>query len=167
MKTQFRTRTQDAAISSLVGVGLIVLLDVATTAFACARLPLWLYLAGGAAGAAAGLLLGRWVPRKGLAGGLVTIGLWLFGVVAAVAFAGLAASSPSNQILGLFPPSWDAKCSWTYCGRVLGPGLGVSPFPVGETSCSALSRCANEYPFTPSQYDDLIAIMASQGCPVP
>ena len=66
-----------------------------------------------------------------------------------------------------WPVNWETKCSWRYCGRAMGPGLLVSPFPVGTPSCTAWWKCANEYPFTPDQYTSALRRMDNQGCPAP
>ena len=37
--------------------------------------------------------------------------------------------------LTVLPVHWESKCAWRYCARAMGPGLGVSPFPVGTPDC--------------------------------
>ena len=135
-----------AALFAVVGVGSIVV--------------------GYSTGAVAGLFLGRWMSPEGTARGIAKCGLSMFTVCAALSFGYLITASPSEKFMGLLG-SWDSKCASNYCGRVLGPGLDVSPFPVGVPSCGALNMCANEYPFTPDRYQELLAIMSDQGCGVP
>ena len=165
MISNLGNRAVYAAFFAVVGVGSVACLDVVADV-TCLRLPLWLYLAGYSTGAVAGLFLGRWMSQKGTARGIVKCGLSIFTLCAALSFGYLVTSSPSEPFLG-FPPSWNAKCAFAYCGRILGPGFDVSPYPVGVPSCGTLHMCANEYPFTSSQYLRLLTIINEQGCVAP
>ena len=65
------------------------------------------------------------------------------------------------------PVNWSTKCSWRYCGRVMGPSLFESPFPVGTPSCSAWHKCANEHQFSGNEYSRLLQRMERQECAAP
>ena len=70
-------------------------------------------------------------------------------------------------LLTVTPTSWSSKCSWSYCGRALGVGLTLSPFPVSSPDCRAFHLCANEYPLTAAQHEELMRQLRSQDCPEP
>ena len=81
---------------------------------------------------------------------------------------GLAVFSACGLVfLTVLPVHWESKCAWRYCARAMGPGLGVSPFPVGTPDCRAWMTCANEAPFSPAQYQDLLRRVEDQGCEAP
>jgi hypothetical protein len=111
----------------------------------CMRMSLAWYLALAAAGALLGVRHGprtssrRPRLKRGLTFGYLGLGL--------AASLWMIAVPPPPQGSGSFPPSWESQCGWRYCERALGPGLLVSPFPVGDPGCPQLRMCADEYPF--------------------
>jgi hypothetical protein len=149
-KTRARLLWAGALLSVLVATELFL-------RFFCASWPLGVYLLVGGLGAWRGERLHQRFSAETLGATLVrrcAQGLALF---SAVGLVGLTA----------LPPQWGTKCSWRYCGRALGPGLLQSPFPVGEPSCGAWSVCANEYPYSPAEYQKILGRIESQGCPAP
>lgn len=123
----------------------------------CSGWPLLFYLMAGGLGALLAEKLDRKFAGEGtwrrLARGLI-FGLAIFSIL------GLGA-------LFMMPAHWDGHCAWRYCGRAMGPGLLKPPFPVGPVSCSGWSTCANEYPYSASEYDALLRRIEAQGCPAP
>ena len=125
--------------------------------FFCGAFPLVVYLIAVALGAGLGPRLQRPTSGPSLGAKVVrhsAVGLALF---AALGIAGLWS----------MPVRWDTKCSWRYCARAMGPGLFRSPFPVGTPSCRGWSVCANEYPYSPAEYNDALDQIRAQGCPAP
>jgi hypothetical protein len=147
---KYRAVSAGAFLSGLVGLDLFL-------NFFCSNFPLIIYLAVGGLGAwIGGACHARLSRASGGARFIRPMGvlLALFSVCGLVALFAL-------------PVNWETKCSWRYCGRALGPGLLVSPFPVGTPSCRAWHTCANEYPFTPGGYDSALQRMDRQGCAEP
>ena len=137
-------------MSALVGTNLLLSLF-------CGSWPLLFYLVLGGLGAWAGERLHHRVSGDTT---LATIARRFAVSLALFSAVGLT-------VLFAMPVSWDTKCSWRYCSRALGPGLLESPFPVGTPSCRAWSMCVNEYPYSPSQYRDVLGRIKRQGCPAP
>ena len=82
--------------------------------------------------------------------------------------AGLAVFSAIGlELLIAMPVNWQSKCAWRHCGRALGPSLWQSPFPVGTPTCGGWHTCANEYPYSPTEYRRVFAIIEREGCPAP
>ena len=152
--------TSSHRLARLVSAGAFISVLVATDLllnFFCSFWPLVIYLAVGGLGAWRG---GRLHRRLIEAEGVVP---WGYKVRA-----GLAVFSAVGLItLFILPVNWDTKCSWRYCGRAMGPGLFSSPFPVGTPSCGKWMTCANEYPYSASEYRALLRRMEKQGCPAP
>ena len=123
----------------------------------CSGWPLLFYAVAGGLGA----LCGPWLHRRSSGDGWGAKFVRRSGM-------GLAGFSAIGLVL-LFamPVSWESKCAWRYCGRAMGPGLLESPFPVGTPSCGAWHTCANEYPYSPSEYTRMLARIERQGCPGP
>ncbi len=69
--------------------------------------------------------------------------------------------------LSTVPVDWNTKCSWRYCARALGPGLFSAPYGSSEPTCRGWSVCANEYPYSPSEYSNLLKRVRAAGCPEP
>jgi len=147
---KYRAVTTGAFLSGLVGFDLFL-------NFFCAGFPLLFYLIAGGLGAWVGGVLHRRLSSTNPAAKFVR---WMGVSLALFSLCGIVVLSTS-------PVNWETKCSWRYCGRAMGPGLLKSPFPVGTPSCSAWWKCANEYPFTPDQYEIALRRMDSQGCPAP
>ena len=123
----------------------------------CSRFPLLFYLILGAIGMGIGNKARSWLqPRKRLKT-----------FVQIVAIMGCLGGISSAAILSFYGANWDTKCSWRYCGRALGVGLFVSPFPVGEPSCRMIHLCANEYRMSPSESAELDRLVKETGCPAP
>jgi len=123
----------------------------------CASWPLVLYLIVGGVGAWAGERLHRRFSAETLGSKIIRRGATALAIFSAVGLMALFA----------MPVNWDTKCSWRYCGRALGPGLLKSPFPVGTPSCRGWSACVNEYPYSGSEYDEMLEHIEEQGCPAP
>ena len=123
----------------------------------CSRFPLLIYLVVGGLGAwVGGAQYARLSRASGGARFVRSVGVFL----ALFSVCGIV-------VQFAWPVNWKTKCSWRYCGRAMGPGLLVSPFPVGTPSCSAWHKCANEYPFTPGGYESALRRMDRQGCDAP
>jgi hypothetical protein len=144
---------------------LLVVLDLGLS-FLCHRVPLLWYLAAGGIGVVIGPVLGAQLhgdgPLRRLFRGLVITAVGV-GVHGAIWMAGV---SPIDDGFG-FPPPWDSKCAWRYCGRALGPSLSRSPYSVGTPSCDALHMCASEYPYSDDERRQLLTRMREQGCTPP
>jgi hypothetical protein len=123
----------------------------------CSRFPLITYLIVAAIGYWLGGRIAGWMAQTGAARSALrglTILLITLGVM-------------SVTVLSFVHPVSNAKCAWKSCGRILGPGLFVSPFPPPPATCRMLSICANEYTYAPSGYQRLIRYIEDQGCPAP
>ena len=148
--TKYRVVSAAAFLSGIVALDLYLV-------FFCAGFPLVIYLIVAGLGASLGGVFYRRLSGKG---GVAKFfrragtGLAIFSVFGIV-------------VLGATPVNWGTKCSWRHCARAMGPGLLVSPYPVGEPSCSAWWTCANEFPFTPDEYQVALKRMESQGCAAP
>jgi hypothetical protein len=110
--------------SLLVGLDLYL-------SFRCTRVPLSWYLGACAIGAVVGPLLGRKLHGDGFFRGLLRRLIVIAVVVGTIGAASMTACTPAKDGFSIFPPSWNTKCAYRYCGRVLGPSLSRSPFPVG------------------------------------
>jgi hypothetical protein len=133
----------------------------------CTRVPLSWYIGACAIGIVVALLLGRRLHGDGA---LRAFGRWSIGAVVVAGMIGAAwmmVRKPAEGGVGIFPPSWNAKCAWRYCGRVLGPTFDRSPFPVGTPSCQALHMCVNEYPYSDDEYRQLLNLIRARGCAPP
>ena len=128
-------------------------LDVALDLI-CARIPLLIYLLAAAIGFSLGGPASRIFGRSGRGWWLLRWGGKVVIALGAVAFLKLL----------LNPVQLGTKCSWRSCGRALGPGLMVSPFPSAEMSCQELWRCASEYKYTVSERTVLDKMLEQQGC---
>ena len=133
----------------------VVFVDAVTSVF-CGRFAAVVYLVAGAVGYRRG---GRLVAK--MRAGYFVPSLWrrvLAGLVVCLGLAGGAVLMFSH------PPS-NSKCAWKTCGRALGPGLFVSPFPAPAQTCSYLHMCVNEYPYRPSQRKAVVEqIRGMTGC---
>jgi hypothetical protein len=148
--TKYRIVSTGAFLSGLVGLDLFL-------NFFCAAIPLLFYLIVGG--------LGAWIGGV-LHARLSSISRGAKFVRSAGVF--LALFFVCGVVLQIaIPVNWDTKCAWRHCGRAMSPGLLKSPFSVGTPSCSAWWKCANEYPFTPTQYDTALQRMDNQGCEAP
>ena len=116
-------------------------LDVVASAI-CFSLPFLFYLIAGMLGAWFGGARARWFDGEGRLKKLLRIA----GVV--VITVGVSGAA----YMTVTPPNWDSHCGYTECGRVLGPGILQSPYPVGIPPCGVLNRCINEYPFNNRDY---------------
>ena len=128
----------------------------AATPFFCGRFPLVIYLIAGGLGYYRGgrlaekMKLGVYAPARWRR--LVATLVVCFGLLGCVA-----------MTLSLQPSH--SKCAWKSCGRALGPGLFVSPFPVPAPTCSYLHMCINEYPYREGQYKAAVELIRSMdGC---
>ena len=123
----------------------------------CSGLPLFVYLLA----TGLGLLFGRvFYERLSSNHILAKVGRAVGLLLTLGALGGLV-------VLSTHTPRWDTKCSWRYCGRAMGVSLFRSPFPVGTPSCSGWHVCANEYPYSASEYDVMLEWMERQGCASP
>ena len=147
---RYRAVASGAFLSGIVGIDLLL-------NFVCAGLPLVIYLAVAASGAWCGGALYGWLASDSRGPRFVR---WLAKALAIFSLCGIVV-----QIA--WPVNWETKCSWRYCGRAMGPTLLESPFPVGTPHCSAWHKCANEYPFTPVDYNRALERMKEQGCAAP
>ena len=147
---KYRAVSAGAFLSGLVGMDLFF-------NFFCAGFPLLIYLVVGGLGAWIG---GARHARLSRAGGNARFVRWLGVFLALFSVCGIV-------VLFAWPVNWETKCSWRYCGRAMGPGLLVSPFPVGTPNCRAWHMCANEYQFAPGGYDSALRRMDRQGCAAP
>ena len=137
-------------------LSVVVLCDLALEPF-CARTSVLAYLLAIAFGVLVGRLCQGWLASERLLAKVVRAACL---VLTVGALGGVA-------VLVTQAPRWDTKCSWRYCGRALGVRLLKSPFPVGTPSCQAWHVCANEYPYSTSEYDVMLDRMAQQGCAAP
>ncbi|MBP46994.1 MAG: hypothetical protein CMH53_03565 [Myxococcales bacterium] len=149
-----RKRTRYASAATLVSM--LLILDLVADLL-CIRVPLLLYLIAGAIGFGLGGPLATWVHGR----------RWFWRVVrwGAIGVMGLGLLC-AGALTANYPAS-NSKCGWRSCGRVLGPGLLVSPFPAPPITCQLLSVCANEYPHSRAGYQELLKIIKNQGCPPP
>jgi hypothetical protein len=148
--TKYRLISAAAFLSGIVALDLFLY-------FFCSGFPLVIYLIAGGLGASLGGIFHR---RLSGTGGVAKFFRWTGTGLAIFSFCGIV-------VLFAKPVSWETKCSWRHCARAMGPGLLVSPFPVGDPSCSAWWTCANEYPFSPDEYQIALQRMDSQGCAAP
>ena len=149
-----RTRKWTAAFM----VSGLILMDVVLELL-CARFPLLFYLIVAGFGYALGGPLSRWAAATSLFARFARASakfIVFLGILGAIGLTFL----PS-------PFLWESKCTWRQCGRVLGMGLTQSPFPAPPINCNALHRCANEYRYTKSGYQDLLKHMEKKGCEPP
>jgi len=147
---KYRAVSAGAFLSGVVGMDLFL-------NFLCSGFPLLLYLVIGGLGAWFGGARHAWLSRdSGGAKFVRRVGVFL----ALFSVCGIA-------VQFVLPVNWGTKCSWRYCGRAMGPGLLQSPFPVGTPDCGAWHMCANEYQFTPVDYDSALQRMKRQGCAAP
>ena len=144
----------------LVSIGaalfIIVLPDILLR-FACGGFAFLLYLLWGGLGAWVGKKLHGRVMGKGRLAGFIR---------------GLARLCAILTLLGMvfltwLPTRWDLRCSWKNCGRAMGPGLLVSPYPVSPPTCQAWLRCVNQYPYSKRVYNKALKRIEAQGCPAP
>jgi RsiW-degrading membrane proteinase PrsW (M82 family) len=105
-----------------------------------------------------GYRLGGPVHRRVLKPGPIGVLARIFGLTT------IAIGLAGALILSTVKMPWHAKCAWRNCGRILGPGLTESPFPVPEATCSDLHRCANEAHFSKTQLDRLRARLEANHC---
>jgi len=125
--------------------------------FFCAQWPLLFYLVAGG--------LGAW---KAEALHKRFSGTSFFSKLVKLCVAPIALSSVVGLVvLAATPVRWDTKCSFRYCGRAMGPGLLKSPFSVGTPTCRGWWVCANEYPYSASEYSKMLKRIEAQGCPMP
>ena len=144
------------AVTALVCLSVVVALDLFFSLF-CSGLPLVVYLAAAGTGAWLGASVKGWLSGTGVLPRTMRV----FGLC-------LAFSSVIGMtFLTIRPVSWDTKCAWRHCARALRPGLFRSPYPVGAPTCRGWSKCANEYPASKSQYDEVLRRLRAQGCPEP
>ena len=147
---RYRAVSAGAFLSGIVGVDLLL-------NFFCAGFPLVIYLVVGGLGAWFG---GACHDKLARAGGGARFVRRVGAFLAFFSVCGIVAQFA-------LPVNWETKCSWRYCSRAMGPGLLESPFPTGTPNCSAWHKCANEYPFTPVEYDRALQRMDRQGCDAP
>jgi hypothetical protein len=147
---RYRAVSAGACLSVLVGLDLFLNLF-------CAGFPLIVYLVVAALGAWLGGALYHPLSRD--SGGAQFM-RWLGATLAFFSMCGII-------LQFAWPVNWETKCSWRYCGRAMGPSFLESPFPVGTPSCSAWHKCANEYPFTPAEYNRALERMKRQDCAAP
>ncbi len=148
--TRYRIVSAAAFLSGLVALDLFF-------SFFCASFPLLFYLIAGALGASRGPYFHARFSGDNRAARFVRgagICLALFSVTGII-------------VQCVRPVNWNTKCSWRYCGRAMSPGLLKSPFPVGTPTCRGWWTCANEYPFTPDEYQSALRRIEKQGCPAP
>lgn len=142
--------------SALVFLSFLVGLDVIASAI-CFSLPFLFYLIAGMLGAWFGGLKAHWFVGDHRLKRLLRI------TAVAVVTVGWGGAA----YMTVNPPNWDSHCGYTECGRILGPGLIQSPYPVGIPPCSVLHRCLNEYPFNNTDYNDFYDLIGEVGCPPP
>ena len=134
----------------------LVVTDLFLSLF-CAGWPLIIYLIAGGLGARLAERLDRRFAGDSLGATIVRRGAIGLAMVSAVGLFALAA----------MPARWDAHCAWRDCSRAMGPGLLEAPFPVGTPSCGAWMMCANEHPWSPREYHEVLRRIDAQGCPSP
>ena len=133
----------------------VVFIDALTSVF-CGRFPTVVYIVAGAVG----YHRGRRLVAKMRAGYFVPA-FWRRLVVVVVVCLGLA----GGVMLTFSYPPINSKCAWKSCGRALGLGLFVSPFPAPAQTCSYLHMCLNEYPYRRGQSEAVVErIRAMEGC---
>jgi hypothetical protein len=142
--------------SGLVFLSFLVGLDLVSSAI-CFSLPLLFYLVAGMLGALFGGFSARWFVGEGRLKKQVRIAGFV------VITAGVCGAAYKT----VTPPNWDSHCGYTECGRVLGPGILQSPYPVGIPPCNVLNRCINEYPFNNREYHAFYDLIGEVGCPPP
>ena len=123
----------------------------------CARFPLLFYLIAGAVGALVGKKLSGWLAGEG----------GFKKALRGLAIAGCVMGLLGAGVLSMAPPMWHSKCGFRYCGRALGVSLFRSPFPVGSPSCRDLHMCVNEYPFTPTEMNQMDDMIERNSCAPP
>ena len=146
----YRIVTAGAFLSGLVALDLFL-------NFFCGDLPLLFYLVLGGVGAGLGGLAKRFLSGRSA---VAAVARWTGVLLALFTLCGMMVEFAN-------PVRWDTKCSWSYCGRALGPGLFESPYPVGTPSCRGWSTCVNEYPYSGEQYRRVLGLLREQGCPAP